>query len=94
MDPTLLTALTGLFVASGGGVGFLIKRADTRRKSNEDALIAHLKAELEKARADNARLAAAVEVRTADGAAWREQLIANDITPKPQHWTPLPKEDR
>lgn len=94
MDPTFITALTSLFVASGGGVGFFIKRADNRRKANEDALIEHLKGELTKARAEIAILTESVEVRTSDGAAWREQLIANDITPKPERWTPLPKEDR
>ena len=94
MDPTFITALTGLFVASGGAVGFFIKRADTRRQANEAALIAHLKAELEKERARAARLAEIVEIRTMDGTSWREQLIANDIKPKPEHWTPLPKEDR
>lgn len=94
MDPTFITALTGLFVASGTAVGFFIKRADTRRQANEAALIAHLKAEVAKAEARAARLAEIVEIRTADGTSWREQLIANDIKPKPEHWTPLPKEDR
>lgn len=94
MDPTFITALTGLFVASGGGIGFFIKRADTRRKANEDALIAHLKAELERERDRNALLSESLDIRTQDGISWQAQLIANGITPKPEHWTPLPKEDR
>lgn len=101
MDPTFLTALTSLFVASGGGVGFFIKRADTRRKANEDALIAHLKGELEKKdkeledlKAALRRSAEALDIRTQDARGWREQLVANDIQPIPEQWTPLPKEDR
>lgn len=94
MDPTFITALTGLFVASGGAVGFFIKRADTRRQANEAALIAHLQKELEKKSAELKRLNDIVEIRTQDGTRWREQLIKNDIKPEPEHWTPLPKEDR
>lgn len=94
MDPTLIVALTGLFVASGSGVGFFIKRADTRRKANEDALIDHLKAELARERDRSARLEEALDIRTQDGLSWQAQLLANGITPKPEHPTPLPKEDR
>lgn len=94
MDPTFLTALTGLFVASGGGIGFFIKRADARRQANEDALIAHLKGELERERAKNILLTESLAIRTADGECWRDQLLENDIKPKPERWTPLPKEDR
>lgn len=94
MDPTFITALTGLFVASGGAVGFFIKRADARRQANESALIAHLRKELESKAAEIKRLRESVEIRTQDGTAWREQLIENDIDPKPRTWTPLPKEDQ
>ena len=94
VDPTFLTALTGLFVASGGAVGFFIKRADTRRQTNEAALIAHLTKELERERARSALLAESLEIRTADGEGWRDQLLEHDIKPIPERWTPLPKEDR
>lgn len=94
MDPTFITALTGLFVASGGAVGFFIKRADTRRQTNEAALITHLKAELERERLKNALLSESLSIRTADGESWRDQLLEHDIKPIPERWTPLPKEDR
>ncbi|MFJ7748720.1 hypothetical protein ACIQXM_02045 [Arthrobacter sp. NPDC097144] len=94
MDPTFLTALTGLFVAAGTGIGFLIKRADTRRQANEALLIAHLQKELAKKDKEIGRLKDAVDIRTQDGTSWREQLLEHDIKPKPEHWTPLPKEER
>ena len=94
MDPTFLTALATLFATTGAGVGFLIKRADTRRQANESLLIAHLQKELERKVVELKRLNEIVEIRTQDGTSWREQLIKNDIKPEPEHWTPLPKEDR
>lgn len=100
MDATSITALTGLFVALGGGVGFLIKRADTRRQANEVLLIAHLTTELAKKEAELVRkeqtikyLRAAYDICHQDGAAWREQLIANDVTPMPERWSPLPPQE-
>lgn len=100
MDATSITALTGLLVALGGAVGFFIKRADARRQANEVQLIAHLTKELAKKEAELAAkeatiryLRAAYDICHQDGAAWREQLIANDILPHPERWTPLPKQE-
>lgn len=100
MDATSITALTGLLVAIGGGVGFLIKRADTRRQANEALLIAHLTKELAKKEAELLQKEATIRyLRTAydichqDASAWREQLIANDITPFPDRWSPLPRQE-
>lgn len=90
MDPTFITA-AGTFIvavggATGGAVAFFIKRADKRREENEARLLAHLTKEL-------AYWKEVAAIRQKDATAWREQLIANDITPTPADWTPLPTEE-
>lgn len=100
MDANSIAALTGLLVAIGGGVGFLIKRADTRRQANEALVIAHLTKELAKKEAELIQkeltiryLRRIYDICHQDATAWREQLIANDINPEPAQWSPLPQQE-
>ena len=90
IDPTLITAAGTFIVAVGGAAGaavaFFIKRADKRREENEARLLTHLTKEL-------AYWKQVAAIRLRDATAWREQLIANDITPTPADWTPLPTEE-
>ncbi|GAA1337096.1 hypothetical protein [Arthrobacter roseus] len=76
----IITAIGGALTVVGAGLGFLIKRADTKRKDRETALLEHMKARIAALEAETRRL-------RADATAWREQLIANDINPVPTHWT-------
>lgn len=92
MDAGVITATTGfvgaivaLLGALGGGLAFLIRRADKKRETGEALMLEHLKAELRKAHR-------ALAIRTRDGNAWRDQLLRNDIEPEPAEWSPLPDE--
>lgn len=86
MDPAaLITAAVPLLAAIGGGLAFLINRADKRRQRNEDLLIEHLKRE-------NRKLRRELRSVKSNATSWREQLIANDIKPQPEHWTELPED--
>ncbi|WP_066303236.1 hypothetical protein [Arthrobacter luteolus] len=87
MDPAFLTALVPLLAAVGGGMAFLINRADKRRERNEALLIEHLKSQLQEKDKENRKLRRENKRLRADGTCWREQLIANDIKPQPEHWT-------
>lgn len=93
MDSGLITALTGLLLAIGGGVGFLIRRADKNREAREAMLIKNLEEQLKKSQLNERRLERINRMLRADATAWREQLIRNDIEPEPIHWTPAPEED-
>lgn len=93
MDSGLITAITALLTAIGAGVGFLIRRADKRRETNEALLIDNLKAQLAEAKKEARRWKRAWQLADNDAAAYREQLIQHDIPPKPAHRTPLPEED-
>ena len=93
MDPALITALTGVLLALGGGTWKLIQRADARREKRETSVEALLKercdsfqaqidsakAQYERERKDHSRM-------KATAGKWREQLIANGITPDPANW--------
>lgn len=104
MDSGLITAITALLTAAGAAVGFFIRRADKRRETNEALLIENLRTQLAEAKATAAvqiaeakkearRWKLAWQLADADAAAYREQLIVNDIPPEPAHRTPLPEED-
>lgn len=93
MEPAaLITAVVPLLAAIGGGMAFLINRADKRRESNEALLIAHLNQQLAKKDKEIRQLRRENRVLRADGTSWREQLIANDISPRPEHWTEIPED--
>ncbi len=90
MDPAaLITATVPLLAVIGGGIGFLINRADKDRRENRAAMIEHLKAQLQEKDRENRELRRENRLLRADGTSWREQLIANDISPQPGHWTEL-----
>lgn len=93
MDSSLITAYTGLIGAVvaligliGGGIGFVIRRADRRREVGETGLVDHLRKQLR-------YLTRKLEAREADATSWKEQLIENDIKPNPTHWTPIREDD-
>ncbi|MBT2594725.1 hypothetical protein [Arthrobacter sp. ISL-72] len=97
MDAALITAITAAFVAVGGGAWKVIDRADKKRERREIKVEELLKSrvaalEAEKKDAEAAAKADrryASRVKAAAGS-WREQLIANKITPDPADW---PKEE-
>lgn len=93
MDSTLITAYAGLIGAVvallgviGGGISFVIRRADRRREAGETGLVEHLRKQIR-------NLKRKLDAREADGTMWKEQLIENDIRPNPSHWTPIREEE-
>lgn len=93
MDSQIITAYTGLIGAVvallaliGGGISFVIRRADRRRESGETELVTHLRKQIR-------TLKRKLDAREADATAWKEQLLKNDIDPNPSHWTPFLEED-
>ncbi|WP_457948320.1 hypothetical protein ACTAQI_20370 [Pseudarthrobacter sp. alpha12b] len=92
MDFQWLVPLGGFLTVIGGGIGWLINRADKKRESREAAVIQTLKdmvAELKKKlrwweRRDSRR--------TRAGDKWRGQLLANHISPDPADWPEDPEE--
>lgn len=86
MDLQWLVPLGGFLTVVGGGIAWLVNRADKRRDAREAQVIQTLKdrvAELLKKvqwweRRD--------DKRTRTGDKWREQLIENHIKPEPSEW--------
>jgi hypothetical protein len=93
VDSALITAISALITVMGGGAGFIIRRADKRRESNEALLIDNLRAQVAKAEKEARRWKRAWALADNDAAAYREQLIQHDIPPLPPHRTPLPEDD-
>jgi hypothetical protein len=101
VDSELITASTAfigavvaLLTAVGGGIAFFINRADKKRETGETMMLAHLKEQLRKSELKNRWLEHALQIRIADGTAWREQLIHAHIEPLPAEWTELPQEEQ
>lgn len=97
MDSQLITATTGfigavvaLLGALGGGIAFLIRRADKKRETGEERMIELIKIQLRNALKENRWLQEVADLRYTDGNRWREQLLRSDLDPKPADWTPLP----
>jgi hypothetical protein len=97
VDAGVITASTGLIgsivtllACMGGGIAFLIRRADKKRELGEGLLLEHLKTQLANALAENRWLQAVADLRYIDGNRWREQLLRSDQDPNPEDWTPLP----
>lgn len=97
MDAGVITASAGLIgsvvtllACLGGGIAFLIRRADKKREAGEERMINHIKTQLRNALAEIGWLREVGDLRYADGNRWREQLLRADIDPKPEDWTPLP----
>lgn len=92
MDSQIITAYAGLIGAIvallgliGGGISFLIRRADRRRESGETELVTHLRRELRKLKRE-------LDMKEADATSWRDQLMEHGIKPNPAHWTPIPED--
>lgn len=86
MDLQWLIPLGGFLGVVGGGVGWLINRADKKRESREAAVIQTLKDRIEELKAQLARVTRRLNQRTRAGDKWREQLVAHDIKPDPDAW--------
>lgn len=86
MDLQWLIPLGGFLTVLGGGVGWLINRADKKRESREAAVIQTLKDRIEELKAQLARVTRRLNQRTRAGDRWREQLVAHDIKPDPDAW--------
>lgn len=86
MDLQWLTPLGAFLGVVGGGVAWLINRADKKRESKEAAVIQTLKDRIEELKAQLARVTRRLNQRTRAGDRWREQLVAHDIKPDPDAW--------
>lgn len=85
MDAAQITATVGALAVLGAGAKYLIDRMDRKREKRETAVEELLKAQAAKAERRYARL-------HATATKWREQLIANDISPQPADWPEDPHE--
>lgn len=93
MDLQWLVPLGGFLGVIGGGVGWLINRADKKREKREADVIQTLKSRIEELtkklrwweRRDNRR--------TRAGDKWREQLVAHEIRPEPAEWPEDPEDE-
>lgn len=100
MDPqgvAALTATTGLIgalvaalTALGGGIAFLIRRADKKRETGEALMLNNLKGQIRDLKALSRWKDQIIQLQQRDGTAWREQLLRNDIEPEPPEWTEWP----
>jgi hypothetical protein len=90
VDLQWLTPLGAFLAVLGGGIAWLINRADKKRESREAAMIQTLKDRIEEMKATIARLTRKLNQRTRAGDRWREQLVENHIKPDPTEW---PKDD-
>jgi len=70
----------------GGGIGWLVNRADRKRDAREAQVIQTLKDRIEELKKTIAALRRKLEKRTRAGDRWREQLVAHDIRPDPAEW--------
>ena len=87
MDLSWLGPLGGFLVTVvGGGIAFLVNRADKRRDAREAQVIQTLKDRIEELKKTIAALRRKLEKRTRAGDRWREQLVAHDIRPDPAEW--------
>lgn len=86
MDLQWLLPLGTFLGVIGGGIGWLINRADKKRESREAAVIQTLKDRIEELKQQLARVTRQLKQRTRAGDKWREQLVAHDIKPDPEAW--------
>ena len=86
MDLQWLGPLGAFLGIIGGGVGWLINRADKRREKREADVIQTLKDRIEELKAQLSRVTRRLNQRTRAGDRWREQLVAHDIKPDPDAW--------
>ena len=86
MDLQWLAPLGGFLGVLGGGIAWLINRADKKRESREAAVIQTLKDRIEELKSQLSRVTRRLNQRTRAGDRWREQLVAHDIKPDPDAW--------
>lgn len=86
MDLNWLAPVGAFLTVVGGGIAFLINRADRRRDSREAQVIQTLKDRVEELKKTVATLTRKLSKRTRTGDRWREQLIENHIKPEPAEW--------
>jgi hypothetical protein len=86
VDLQWLVPLGGFLGVLGGGIAWMVNRADKRRDSREAQVIQTLKDRIEELKATIARLTRRINQRTRAGDRWREQLVAHDIKPDPAEW--------
>lgn len=97
MDSQFITATTGfigavvaLLGAIGGGIAFLIRRADKKRETGETRMLNNLKGQIRDLKALGRWKDQIIQLQQRDGNKWREQLLRADIDPKPADWTEWP----
>jgi hypothetical protein len=86
VDLQWLVPLGGFLGVMGGGVAWLVNRADKKRDSREAAMIQTLKDRIEELKKTIAALRRKIAQRTRAGDRWREQLVSHDIKPDPAEW--------
>jgi hypothetical protein len=86
VDLNWLAPVGGFLTVVGGGIAYLINRADKRRDSREAQVIQTLKDRVEELKKSVAALTRKLSKRTRTGDRWREQLIENHIKPEPSEW--------
>lgn len=88
----LLTAIGTFLGVVGGGVGWLVARADKRREQNEANVIQTLKETIVELKAKIRELERKAHALRRTAGRWREQLIAHQIEPDPADWPEDPNE--
>lgn len=86
MDLQWLIPLGTFLGVLGGGIGWLVNRADKKRDAREAAVIQTLKDRVEELKKTIAALRRKLATRTRAGDRWREQLVENHIKPDPEEW--------
>lgn len=86
MDLQWLVPLGGFLGVIGGGVAWLINRADKKREKREADVIQTLKDRIDELKKNVAALTRKLSKRTRTGDKWREQLIEHQIKPEPAEW--------
>lgn len=86
MDLQWLVPLGGFLGVVGGGVAWLINRADKKRDKKEADLIQTLRDRIDELKKTVASLTRKLARRTRTGDKWREQLIEHQIKPDPEEW--------
>lgn len=86
MDFQWLVPLGGFLTVLGGGVAWLINRADKAREKREADVIQTLKDRIDELKKQLSRVTRRLNQRTRAGDRWREQLVAHDIAPDPDAW--------
>lgn len=86
MDLQWLVPLGGFLTVVGGGIAWLVNRADKKRDEREAQVIQTLKDRIEEMKKTIVALRKKLSVRTRAGDRWREQLVENHIKPDPPEW--------